>query len=82
MVQGAQKVKWTGTLLHLYSLTGNSHRAHQQISTGIRAQLVAYINFAGCLHSCPYIYDKRETGKMEKAPKKHPTVPSHKPHGS
>ena len=61
IVQWAQKEKWTGTLLHLYSHIGNSHRAHQQISTGIRAQLVAYINFAGCLHSCPYIYDKRES---------------------
>ena len=60
-VQWVQKEKWAGTLLHLYSLMSNSHRAHQQISTGVRAQLVAYIKLSGCLHSCPYIYDKRES---------------------
>ena len=56
-----RKEKWTGTLLHPYSHIGNSHRAHQQISTGIRTQLVAYINFSDCLYSCPYISDIRES---------------------
>ena len=55
---------------------------HWQFSSGTPTDLYRHTTTAGCLHSCPYIYDKRETGKMEKAPKKHPTVPSHKPHGS
>ena len=54
-----QMNKWTGTFLNLYFLMLNFYQAHKQISTGIRAQLVAYINFADCLHSCPYISDKR-----------------------